>query len=67
MDLPGDTLVDDFCRFLKCSRCGSRDVLTYPQTLRSMGQRRERYSGRGDEDALIGMTYRGVRQRLPDL
>ena len=40
--MPGDTLVDDVCRFLKCSKCGSRDVLAYPQTLRSMRQGRER-------------------------
>ena len=42
LNLPGDTLIDDVCRFLKCLKCGSRDVLAYPQTLRSMRQGRER-------------------------
>ena len=35
LNLPGDTLVDDVCRFLKCSKCGSRDVLTPDPAARS--------------------------------
>ena len=34
-NLPGDTLIDDVCRFLKCSKCGSRDVLTPDPAARS--------------------------------
>lgn len=42
LNLPSETRVDEIWRFLKCSKCGSRDVLAYPQTLRSMRQGMER-------------------------
>ena len=42
LGLPSDTKIDDVWNHLKCSKCGSRKVIAYAQTLRAMRQGRER-------------------------